>query len=57
MLFVLVLLSFENILYILSTNPLSNMIFANIFIQFVDGLFILLTMPFVDKNLSIFYFD
>lgn len=55
-LFIFVLLSFLNILYILSTSPLSDMRFANIFIRCVDGLFVLLTRYLANEILSTFSF-
>ena len=53
-LFVFLILSYMNCLYILETNPLSVALFANIFFQSVGCLFILFMVPFaLQKVLSL----
>ena len=52
--FFFLVLHFESSLYILDTNPLSEMWFANIFFQSIIHIFLLFTWAFIEK---VFYFD
>ena len=53
-LFIFLLLSFKNSLYILDVSPLSDKCFANTFSRSVASLFILLTVPFTQQKFLIF---
>lgn len=51
------LLHFGSSLYILDTNPLSEMLFANIFFQSVLYLFILFILAFIEQVFNFYEFS